>query len=57
MNPQSIPAVKSVIRSLNVNDARLFMNDIFKQTTATKVFELLRDNYGNILTDKLYDTK
>ncbi|MEE9117380.1 MAG: phosphoenolpyruvate--protein phosphotransferase [Calditrichia bacterium] len=57
MNPQSIPAVKSVIRSLNVKDTRLFMNDIFKQTTATKVFELLRDNYGNILTDKLYDTK
>lgn len=57
MNPQSIPAVKSVIRSLNVNDARLFMNDIFKQTTATKVFELLRDNYGHILTGKLYDTK
>ena len=57
MNPQSIPAVKSVIRSLNVNDARLFINDIFKQTTATKVFELLRDNYGNILTDKLYNTK
>jgi len=57
MNPQSIPAVKSVIRSLNVNDARLFMKDIFKQTTATKVFELLRNNYGNILTDKSYNTK
>ncbi len=53
MNPQAIPAVKSVIRSLKVKDTKLLTKDLIKQTSATKVFEILRDTYGNILTNKL----
>ena len=57
MNPQSIPEVKSVIRSLKVSDARLFIKDIIKQTTAAKIFELLQDTYGDIISEKLYNPK
>jgi phosphotransferase system enzyme I (PtsI) len=54
MNPQSIPAVKSMIRALKVEDARAFMKDVFKQNTASEVEELIRKTYGSILFEKLY---
>ncbi|MGW8304004.1 MAG: phosphoenolpyruvate--protein phosphotransferase, partial [Desulfobacterales bacterium] len=34
MNPQVIPDIKRVIRSLNVADTRTFMKEVLKQTTA-----------------------
>ena len=54
MNPQSIPAVKSMIRALKVEDARAFMKDVFKQNTASEVEELIRETYGSILFEKVY---
>ena len=54
MNPQSIPAVKSMVRSLNMEDIKLFMKDVLKQTSATAVMELVQDTYGSILHDKIY---
>ena len=54
MNPQSIPAVKSMIRALKVEDARAFMKDVFKQNTASEVEELIRERYGSILFEKVY---
>ncbi len=54
MNPQSIPAVKSMIRSLNMENVKLFMNDVLKQTSATAVMKLVEDTYGSILYDKIY---
>lgn len=54
MNPQSIPAVKSMIRALKVEDARAFMKDVFKQNTASEVEELVRETYGSILSEKVY---
>ncbi|MCD4786730.1 MAG: phosphoenolpyruvate--protein phosphotransferase [Desulfobacterales bacterium] len=54
MNPQSIPAVKSMIRALKVEDARAFMKDVFKQNTASGVEELIRETYGSILFEKVY---
>jgi len=54
MNPQSIPAVKSMIRALKVEDARVFMKDVFKQNTASGVEKLVREAFGSILSEKVY---
>lgn len=54
MNPQSIPAVKSMVRSLNIEDIKPFMKDVLKQTSAAAVMKLVQDTYGSILYDKIY---
>jgi phosphotransferase system enzyme I (PtsI) len=54
MNPQTIPDIKRVIRSLNVEDARSFIKEALKQTTARSMFELIKDTYGNIFSEQLY---
>ncbi len=54
MNPQTIPVVKSLIRSLNVEDVRLFMKNVLKQTAAKDIEELVKRTYGGILSDKMY---
>jgi phosphotransferase system enzyme I (PtsI) len=54
MNPQTIPDIKRVIRSLNVADTRSFMKEVLKQTTAKSTFELIKDTYGSILSEQLY---
>ena len=54
MNPQSIPEIKRIIRSLNVADTRSFIKEILKQTTAKSAFELIMDTYGSILSGQLY---
>ncbi len=51
MNPQSIPAVKSMIRSLNIEDTRLFALEVLKQTKAADIIDLVRTSYGEILSD------
>ena len=53
MNPQSIPAVKGMIRALKVKDARVFMKDVFKQNTASEVEELVKETFGSILSEKV----
>jgi phosphotransferase system enzyme I (PtsI) len=55
MNPQSIPVVKRVIRSINLEDTRTFTKEALKQTTAKNVFELVRDTFGETLTDHTYN--
>ena len=54
MNPQTIPDIKRVIRSLNVEDTRSFIKDVLKQTTAKSTFELIKDTYGSILSEQMY---
>ena len=54
MNPQTIPDIKRVIRSLNVADTRSFMKDVLKQNTAKSTFELIKEAYGSILSEQLY---
>jgi phosphotransferase system enzyme I (PtsI) len=57
MNPQTIPDIKRVIRSLNVEDARSFLQDVLKQTTAKNTFELIKATYGSILAEQTYTEK
>ncbi len=54
MNPQSIPHIKRVIRSLNLSDAKTFAQEALKNKTAGGVFRLIREAYGDILADQAY---
>jgi phosphotransferase system enzyme I (PtsI) len=54
MNPPSIPAVKRIVRSLSLGDSRAFVSEALKQTTAKRVFELIRDAYGGLLSETIY---
>jgi len=54
MTPQSIPVIKSVIRSLNVEDARMFIKEALKEKTDAAVTELVMSTYGDILFDLEY---
>jgi phosphotransferase system enzyme I (PtsI) len=49
MNPQSIPAVKNMIRSLKVWDTRLFIKEALKQTTTMDVIKLVESSFGDML--------
>jgi phosphotransferase system enzyme I (PtsI) len=49
MNPQSIPAVKNMIRSLKVEDARLFIKEALKQTTTMDVIKLVESSFGRTI--------
>ena len=51
MNPQSIPQIKRVIRSLDAKDAQSFVRDALKKKTARGVFELSRDAFGDTLAE------
>ena len=51
VNPQSIPIIKSMIRLLNVEDARLFIKEVLKETTDTGVTELVYNTFGSIIFD------
>ena len=54
MNPQAIPAVKSMIRALTVEDTRSFVQEILKETSTNAIVERIKDEYGSILSDKVY---
>jgi phosphotransferase system enzyme I (PtsI) len=52
MNPQAIPAAKQIIRSLNIEDAKTLVENVLCKTTATSVFKILHDAYGNLINDR-----
>jgi phosphotransferase system enzyme I (PtsI) len=54
INPQSIPVIKKVIRSLDANDATLFVKDVLKETSETGIIELLIGTYNNLLFELGY---
>jgi len=54
MNPQSIPQIKRVIRSLSLGSARSFLQEALKMRTARGVFGLIREAFGDILVDKAH---
>jgi phosphotransferase system enzyme I (PtsI) len=54
MNSQGIPAVKSTIAAIRLEDARDFVQEALKQRTARDVARLLKASYGDILAGKKY---
>lgn len=49
MNPQSIPAVKNMIRSIKIEDTKLFIKEILNKTTTNEVIKLVETSFGNII--------
>ncbi len=54
MNPLSVPAVKSMVRSLNLKETQEFVRQAMKLATADQVSALVQEVYGNIVADKIY---
>jgi len=54
MSPQSMPAVKSMVRALNIEDSKLFLKEALTKATALEVAQLLEETYGNLVLDKTY---
>jgi len=54
MNPQSIPVVKTLIRSISMADAKKFMQKVLQQTTSKAVTGLIRKEYGEIISATIY---
>jgi phosphotransferase system enzyme I (PtsI) len=55
MNPQAIPAVKRMMRSISLSDARMLIQDVLACKTAKQTFELLRDTYGGLVENHLLE--
>lgn len=51
MNPQSIPAVKRMIRMISYKDARRFMKVVLEQASISNVAEMVRHNFGSLLSN------
>lgn len=54
MNPQSIPLVKRMVRSLTLKDIAPVIDSILVQKSSKIIQEILRDAYGSILSEKVY---
>ena len=52
MNPQSIPQIKRVIRTLNMRDSQDFVQQALKKKTARGVFGLVKEAFGDILDNR-----
>jgi len=51
MVPQSIPAVKDMIKKLNAADSSLFLTDILKQSSTGGILSMMQEAYGKILPE------
>ena len=51
MNPQAIPPVKCMIRSLNLKEARQFTEEIFTCTSSDAAHDLIQSRYGTLIRE------
>lgn len=54
MNPQSIPAVKAMIRSLSRSDCQAFISKVLTKQTTMDLMRLVNDTYGGLVNNKIY---
>jgi phosphotransferase system enzyme I (PtsI) len=55
MAPQSIPAIKNMIRKISVKESQVFLKEIMKQTSSLDTMQLIIDTYGDTLSNGIYD--
>ena len=55
MNSQAIPAVKRMIRSISLSDARAMIKDVLACKTAKQTFKILREAYGDLVENHLME--
>ncbi|MBW1815505.1 MAG: hypothetical protein JRJ39_18325 [Deltaproteobacteria bacterium] len=53
MSPQVMPAVKSMIRSLDVKETNSFINQVMEKSTASEILKLLKNRYGDVLPEQI----
>jgi phosphotransferase system enzyme I (PtsI) len=56
MNPQSIPGVKQMIRSIELKSTRSLVDEALEMKSAEKVYQLLRQKYSSIV-DQINQTE
>lgn len=54
MTPQSIPAVKEMIKQLNTSDSGRLVTDVLKMPTVTDIVNLVEETYGDVLPTPMY---
>jgi phosphotransferase system enzyme I (PtsI) len=54
MNPQSIPAAKNMIRSLNFEETRHSLKAALKLTTANDIYDMIQKRYGDIISKAVF---
>ena len=54
MNPQSIPVLKNVIRSISLANAEKFLQKVLEQTSCQAVTDLIQKEYGEIISETIY---
>jgi phosphotransferase system enzyme I (PtsI) len=55
MNPQAIPLVKRMIRSISLADSKKVVKTVLGLRTAREVFEVLRDAFGELVANHRRD--
>jgi len=51
MNPQAIPTVKQMIRSIKMSDTQPLVKEALRLASAEKTFGLLQEAYGDVLSE------
>jgi phosphotransferase system enzyme I (PtsI) len=55
MNPQAIPLVKRMIRSISLAESKKMVKKVLRRRTAREVFEVLRDSFGELVANHRRD--
>jgi len=55
MNPQAIPLVKRMIRSISLAESKKIAKRVLDLRTAREVFEVLRDSFGDLVANHRRD--
>jgi phosphotransferase system enzyme I (PtsI) len=55
MNPQDIPVVKHMIRSISLSDARALIPEVLACRTARQVLDRLRESYSSLVENHLQE--
>jgi phosphotransferase system enzyme I (PtsI) len=54
MNPQSIPIVKRMVRSISLKDCKQFLKQVLKPTEIAIINDMVQKKYGKLLSQKIY---
>lgn len=57
MNPQAIPQVKRMIRSISLAESKKMVKKILNLRTAREIFEVLRGSFGELVANHRRDTQ
>jgi len=53
MNPPSIPFVKSIIRQIDTENMKPFLDNVLKQNTPDQIIQIVQDTYGDLFKETI----